>query len=148
MLSELDYNHIRSTDNLDKAIHILFDLDQFHTVILYESTPAKLNHLIQGLVSEIKRRNQDIQDINSQWLPTNPHHWDDIYDWDNKHKPVKCAEISINTFEKNAPCISMTGWMYDALTDSTARKPISSRAMATLAAIGYLILRNSEEDKS
>ena len=117
----------------EEAIDLMFNQGK-KTVILYSSSAKRLNAEISKFYEEIRRRNADINDINKQILPTNPYYWRDI----DGCLAVECAEISGGTFAQNAESIAMfSGWNYSVLTDVTARKTLSEKAMNSLAMLGY-----------
>lgn len=125
--------------NADEAINYLYDENtKYRTVILYasKSNDKKLKQEIKKVYDEIKRRNAEISDVNQQMLPTSPYYWDDI----DGCLAVTCVEISMDTFEKSAGCLFLfTSPRYDCLTKSDERKPLSSKAMTSLAILGSMI---------
>lgn len=124
----------RAAKTADEAIKLMFE--QGHkTVFLYNSCGKTLSTEISKFYAEIRRRNSIIEDINQQILPTNPYYWNDI----DGCLAVQCAEISGGTFEENADKLAMfSGWNHQVLSDVTARKAPSTKAMTSLAMLGYL----------
>lgn len=109
---------------------------KYHTVILYNSVEHKLDIELNKLFNMIKSDNTKVSDINQQWLPTNPYYWDDI----DGCLGVKCAEVSMNTYEKNGGGIAMfTGWNYSVLNKIDAKKRLDSKTLTTLAMLGSMI---------
>ena len=50
------------------------------------------------IYAEITKRNKEIPNVEDQMLPTYPYLWDDI----DGCLAVKCAEINMDTFARNA----------------------------------------------
>lgn len=120
--------------NADKAIEKLYSGTR--SIVLYHSNIRKLEQEIEKLYDEIKSRNSKIDDIEQQMLPTNPYYWADI----DGCLAVTCAEIGMNTFKVNAESMALfTGYNYSVITDPDARKPLSSKAMASMAMIGAMV---------
>lgn len=128
--------HIAANNYAD-AIRILYSSERRHSVILYSTNRRVLDALVDRVYTEIKTRNQGIEDINKQMLPANPYYWDDI----DGCTSVCCAEVSMDTFEKNADKLAVfTGWDYSVLTKPDSRKPLNIKATASLAMLGSLML--------
>lgn len=124
-----------STKDSKEAIKILYETNKYHNVIVYNSDSQKLSRTIQEIYQEIKMKNSKIPDIRQQMLPTYPYRWDDI----DGCLHVECAEISIDTFENNAGKLALfSGWNYSVLSNPEERKPLESKAMASLSLLGYL----------
>ena len=122
----------------DEAIKLMFEEGK-HNIVLYNSNEKTLSSEIKKFYEEIKNRNTAIEDINQQTLPTNPYYWDDI----DGCLAVKCAEINGGTFERNAGGLAMfSGWNYSVLTDPTARKGLSTKALTSLAMLGHMVAGN------
>ena len=122
----------------DEAIKLMFEEGK-RSVVLYNSNEKTLSAEIKKFYEEIKKKNSTIEDINQQTLPTNPYYWRDI----DGCLAVQCAEISSGTFEHNADGLAMfSGWNYSVLSDPTARKGLSTKAMTTLAMLGHMAAGN------
>ena len=107
-----------------------------HSVILYHSNEKILEQEISKLFKEIKARNAQIEDIEEQMLPTNSYRWDDI----DGCLAVKCAEISMRTFKENSGCLALfTGFNYSVLSKPDERRPLSPKAMSSLAMLGSMV---------
>ena len=129
----------RATNDVAEAVEIIYERNPYHHVILYASNEKKLSELIKGVNDEIKKRNTEIEDVNQQMLPTYPYRWDDI----DGCLHVKCAEISMDVFEKNAGCIALfTGFNYSVLTKPDERRAPNQKALTSLAMLGYLATNN------
>lgn len=110
--------------------------DESHSVVLYNSVVSQLDKEVDKLFRLIKGENTKISEVNRQWLPTYPYYWNDI----DGCLAVRCAEISMDTFEHNAGGIALfTEWNYDVLTNPDERKPLDSKVLTTLVMIGSMI---------
>lgn len=107
-----------------------------HSVTLYDYSEKKLNEMLKELYKRIKEYNSKIDDVNNQILPSYPYRWHGI----DGCLGVYCAEVTGGTFEHNAEVLSLfTGWNYTVLTDTTARKPLNSKALTSLAILGGML---------
>lgn len=123
-----------ATDAQD-AIRILYETDH-RSVILYSSQISKLQKMCDEIYAEITKRNKEISNVEDQMLPTYPYLWDDI----DGCLAVKCAEINMDTFARNAECLHVfTRPNYSVLTKPSARKPLSIKALTTLSLLGSLM---------
>lgn len=51
----------------------------------------------------------------------------------------------MDTYEKNARAVALfNGWNYEVLSDPSAREPLSSKAISSLALLGYMATKGSE----
>ena len=133
-LSTLDWCRNVACKTAEEAIEKLYSGTR--SIILYHSNSGTLDKEISKVYSEIKKRNSQIKDINHQMLPTYPYMWDDI----DGCLHVKCAEISMDTFEVNAECIAVfTGYNRGVLTNPNERRSLNPKAMASLATIGSIV---------
>lgn len=132
-MSTLDWCQDVACKTAEEAIEKLYS--GTHSIILYHSNTKVLDQEIEKVYAEIKSRNSKIEDIDQQMLPTNPYYWADI----DGCLAVTCAEIGMNTFEVNAECLPLfTGYNYSVISDPEARKPLSSKAMASMAMLGAM----------
>lgn len=120
-----------ATDAQD-AIRILYETDH-QSVVLYSSQLSKLGEICNEIYAEITKRNKEIPNVEDQMLPTYPYLWDDI----DGCLAVKCAEINMDTFARNAECLHIfTRPNYSVLTKPSARKPLCMKALTTLSLLG------------
>lgn len=120
-----------ATDAQD-AIRILYETDH-QSVVLYSSQISKLQKMCDEIYAEITKRNKEIPNVEDQMLPTYPYIWDDI----DGCLAVKCAEINMDTFTRNAECLHIfTKPNYNVLTKPSARKPLCMKALTTLSLLG------------
>ena len=105
------------------------------TIMLYSSSNKKLEDEISNFYSMMRQHNKAIEEVDNQLLPSCAYYWDDI----DGCLAVKCAEISARAFKENASGISFTGWEYSVLTKPSARKPLSTKALTTIALMGSMI---------
>ena len=132
-MSTLEWIRNVSTTTAEEAIKLMFEQNQ-RSIVLYSSSSKTLSAEIRKFYDAIKHHNAGIEDINLQVLPTNPYYWNDI----DGCLAVECAEITGGRFEDNADKLAMfSGWNYSVLSDPSARKPISTKAMNSLAMLGY-----------
>ena len=124
----------RIAKTAEDAVRMVLEENQ-QTVFFAEYSSKTLAKKINDFFAAIKKHNEAIDDINQQLLPTNPYHWDAI----DGCLPVKCAEISVNTYANNAGNLALfSGWNYSVLSEPSAREPISMKALSSLAMLGYL----------
>lgn len=110
--------------------------NKFHHVILYNSVTSKLNKEISKLYKLIKAENATITELDQQWLPIYPYYWDDI----DGCLAVRCAEISMNTFEHNKGGIALfTGWNYSVLTHPEEKSQVDTKTFTTFNTIGIMV---------
>ncbi|MCM1215388.1 MAG: hypothetical protein NC548_12820 [Lachnospiraceae bacterium] len=127
--------HGYAFDNAEGAVNYLYG-SEYRTVILYNYRRDRLAEICQQVYKEIKKRNTEIPDVNKQMLPTEPYYFDDI----DGCLGVKCAEIGMDEFEKCAGNLYIFSQPnYDCLTDPSVRKPLSSKALSSIALMGHLI---------
>lgn len=133
-MSTLEWIRNISVKTAEEAIKLMFEQNQ-RSVVLYNSNGKTLSAEIRKFYDAIKRHNAGIEDINLQILPTNPYYWNDI----DGCLAVECAEITGGRFEDNADKLAMfSGWNYSVLSDQSARKALSPKALNSLAMLGYL----------
>jgi len=105
---------------------------------MYRGLSARkaLYEMAEEIYTEIRKRNEDIEDVEEQMLPTEPYEWHDI----DGCLGVVCIEISMDKFKDCAGNIYISSQpKYDCLTDKNRRKPYSPKAMATLAMLGHMM---------
>ena len=103
------------------------------TVVLVSSNQKALGKMVDAVYAHIKTENTKIVDVNQQMLPTHPYYWTDI----DGCLSVRCCEIDVGTYAENRGHIALfRGWNYDVLSAETVDTAPSSRAIATLAALG------------
>lgn len=122
----------------DSAFKILFE-NKYHTCIIYDRDEYTLHIMVKSILNKIKDHNQTIPNINDQMLPS-------VYRWtaedDNGDKCFYAAEINMGRFEEKAELLYIFNEpLYWVLSDPTARKPISSKAMKSLAMLGYMMTK-------
>ena len=104
-------------------------------VVLVDSSTERLDEKVNGLYRLIREYNKSVGCIDNQILPTYSYRWNDI----DGCLAVSCAEISGGTFAENADKLALfTGFNYSVLTDTEARKPLCSKAIASMAMLGSL----------
>lgn len=127
-------------ENAQEAIKLLYETDH-HSAILYAPKMETLENMCVEVYEEIKARNQKIPDVEQQMLPTGPYIWDDI----DGCLAVKCAEITMGVFSEVAGNLYLFSKpMYSCLTDPEARKPLSSKAIASMALLGEMATGGAE----
>jgi len=131
------YGGYAATNSKD-AVRILYE-NKYHTCIIYDNNPSNLDAIVKASLEKIKKRNAKIPNINDQMLPS-------VYRWQAKDEDditrYYAAEISMGRFEDNAQLLYMFSEpVYSVLTDSTARKPLSTKALTTLAMMGYMMTK-------
>ena len=132
-MSTLEWIRNISVTTAEEAIKLMFEQNK-RSIVLYNSSSKKLSEEIRKFYDAIKYHNASIENRNLQILPTNPYYWNDI----DGCLAVECAEIIGGRFEDNADKLAMfSGWNYSVLSDPSARKPLSPKAMNSLAMLGY-----------
>ena len=127
-------------NTVEGAINILYGTKR-RTCIISTIDILKRHYLAEYIFHEIAERNKKTENINDQMLPN-------VYFWETTRFgiiPVYAAEISIDRFEDSACLLNPFGrYVYEALSDPTARKPLSGKALSTLAMIGYNITHKED----
>lgn len=121
---------------VDDAVRLLYERDD-HTVIIYAYSRKKIADIFAGIFSEVKRRNSLIQNIDEQMLISTS-------DFEAVHKCMHtyAVEIDMGSFARKATLAHpFSDVKYGVLTDPTARKPLSSKALTSLAMIGYMTMK-------
>lgn len=128
----------QAANNVEDAIRILYE-SEYHHVIIYARKEKDLRDIHDGIYEEIKKRNAEIEDVNKQMLPDYPYRFDAVYEC----LPMYCSEISMGLFEEQAGLLRLfTRANYNVLTDPEERKPLSSKALTSLAMLGHMVSGN------
>ena len=121
--------------NSDQVIDILYNTDH-HNCIFGSSNANDVTKISNEVLDAIKTRNSNISDIGDQMLPV-------VYNYTENNKFY--TEIEIGKYSDIADRLFIFSTpYYEALTDSSARKPLSSKALNSLAMMGHL-LNNSNK---
>lgn len=132
------------TNDPDEAINILYG-GEHHAVIIYARSEELLEEMSEKIYAEIKDRNAKIPEIDDQMLPTRPHRFNAVH----QCLPAFCAEISMNTFKVGAGLLYVhMEPNYDVLTDPSARRSLSLKALASLNYIWLTIAEKLKERPS
>lgn len=124
-----------AADTSEKAVEILYDPEHYGGVILYSRSRDKLRTMCDDVYAEIKKRNAELP-LDDQMLPIYPYNFDAVYEC----LPMHCAEISIGQFKERAGGLFMFSEAnYTVLTKPDERRPLSSKAMTTLAMMGHML---------
>ena len=127
-------------DDIRSAVKILYE-NKYHTCIISAESTRQLDIIITGILNEIRLKNQKIDNIDEQMLPT-------VYHWkpDSDSHNLWAAEVSMGKFGEVAGNIYMFSQPnYSVLSDPNARKPMSTKAMSSLAMLGWLLTKNKKE---
>lgn len=123
----------RAANNVDDAVRILYEVKD-HTAFIYAHSKKKISDLYTGVFSEVKRRNSLIPDINKQMLMSE-YSFEAVY----KCQHTYVVELDIGPFEEKATLAHPFSEVnYLVLTDPSARKPLSSKALNAFAMIGHM----------
>ena len=136
----ISYSKGYQSNNVEEGIRIIYE-NPYHNLVLYSSSEKELRRLVMGVFEGIKKRNSEIEDIKNQMLPNRGYYFRGIHGC----LGVYCCEIGMGTYEKNASAVAFfTGWNYEVLSDPSAREPLSSKAISSLALLGYMATKGSE----
>ena len=116
--------------NPNQVIDVLYNSD--HHICTIESDNRDHNiKITEEVLNFIKYQNNDISNINDQMLPS-------IYNYTLNGK--FCTEIEIGKYSDRADKLFMfSSPRYDALTSIPERRPISFKALNSLAMMGHLL---------
>lgn len=132
-LKYLDDNTIAKTS--EEAIEKLIS-GEYRSIVVFSSDRKKLSNIISEIYKGISEHNKMIPDVKEQILPTDPYYWDDI----DGCLGVKCAEIAAGLYKNMAGGLFIFAQpRYSCLTNPSAREPLSSKAVATLAMLGSIV---------
>jgi len=106
------------------------------TIELHNISSKGLWNEIKKFYQMVEEYNQTVESEELQILPSYPYEYRGI----KGCLGVKCAEISCGTFKDNADKISLfTGWNYTVLKNPSLRKPLSEKALVSLAMLGSMV---------
>lgn len=136
-IESANYGGYAATD-AENAFRILFE-NKYHTCIVYSETIDGVSTIVKETLAKLKAHNETIPNINDQMLSS-------VYRWEAKDDDGNlcyyAAEIDMGRFEEKAQCIHPFGGVhYEILSDPSARKSPSTKALTTLAMLGYLMTK-------
>jgi len=121
----------------EKALEILTS-GGYKTVVMYSSDNKVLSQQIEKVYEGLKKHNEGIPNVEDQLLPTEPYLWRDI----DGCLGVICVEIDVDVASNFASSLHVfTELNYDCLTNPAFRKPLSSKALTTMAILGHMLSR-------
>lgn len=134
-------------DNAEDAIKRIYDKNVDigqGNVIVYALQDRKLANIVNAILLEIKNRNESIEDINKQILPTT-YFWRDI----DGCLGIICCEINSGEFSEMGTGLHPFAHQihYDCLTDPHARLPLNPKCLDFFALLGSTIDIGFKEEK-